>query len=269
MKRLMGLATVMTLLAGCVFDTAGISAVPRMDGSPGSETLVLIDGRADGDQPTEDGPRDTDLQGTLDQGSTLDQEPPPDQLVADLTPAPDGTLDGMICPITCINSCSNNVCLLDCAGGCSCPSGWDCLIMCLGQGACSGAIDCTAANSCDVECGEEACTNDINCAGAVEGCTITCSGQTSCQGNINCWPGMCKVTCDGQDSCTNDIICGQAGQGSCRITCTGQDSCQGLVDCHGACACTTACANGSCGNGVICPASCPAGCSPPQTCETC
>ncbi len=66
----------------------------------------------------------------------------------------------------------------DCLGQITCPTGWDCTINCVGDGACND-IECQTGAKCTIACtGDNACS-DIRCSSACQ-CDLDCVG-TACE----------------------------------------------------------------------------------------
>jgi hypothetical protein len=154
------------------------------------------------------------------------------------------------CPPECNAGCADETCfMLNAPGEVICPVGWHCNVTCDAAGACSSGIDCTAALSCWVWCGEEAtcawftcgdgpctvdCASDDSCMGAVcEGagglCDVTCSGDLSCF-EVDCFHGPCSFHCSGANSCGGIVVCSNEVE-PCQITCDGSNTCGSLVEC--------------------------------------
>jgi hypothetical protein len=233
MRHLGGPILVITILAGgCWADFPD----SRFSAEQGAADLAIHDLPQQPDAPQKDLPV-TEL-GTdapvLDKAATLDAGA--DLIVLDITPTPDLGA----CPAACSSCKAPGVCVLPCANGCTCPSGWSCEVSCAANG-CQGPIDCSGGVGCVVDCPFGACSGSITCGSGT--CTIGCL-DTSCTAPITCGAGRCDVTC-------------------------GKKTCSGGVSCAASCACSVDCHATACTGGVTCPASCAAGCGPADGCDNC
>ncbi len=166
----------------------------------------------------------------------------------------------------------------DCAQDIVCPNGFDCVVKCEGEDSCSGHIKCPeqGAESCEVVCGQDACTSGIECGGttcsvncANGGChnangdavsggatnfNVDCWGDGSCKGGLTCNATNCNLACNGSGACTDGNITLSAENAS--LACNGSGSCGQELNCNsgncnvncntGAGACSTYCANRPC-----------------------
>ena len=135
------------------------------------------------------------------------------------------------CPAAC-TSCAGTVCTIqcelgDCNTGVTCPTGWDCQVMCNGNGTCAGAVDCTDATSCDISCsGDGSCSGAITCG--TGRCAVGCTGAATCQGGIDCSNSCaCDTDCSGANACSMAPMCQPGnpctmGNGDCQ---SGQGPC--------------------------------------------
>lgn len=155
--------------------------------------------------------------------------------------------DAAVCPSQC-TSCNTaqKTCVIDCAinnGACNqavtCPTGWNCNVLCSIANQCNSGVFCDNATTCTIACGRQTCK------------TVTCGG------------GACNVTCSGNASCSS-IGC---GLGACNVNCSGNGAC-GAVSCGLACACDVTCRLGSC---LPADVTCKPGCTTtaaPQVCTS-
>jgi hypothetical protein len=114
-----------------------------------------------------------------------------------------------------------------CPAGCtSCNLGQHtCTIDCRTT-SCTGLVTCPSGYNCDVLCDtDNSCRNGINCSAALS-CNIACSATNSCH-NVECGLGGCAVNCSGSSSCST-VACNNSC--ACDVTCTGSASC-GAVQC--------------------------------------
>jgi hypothetical protein len=143
------------------------------------------------------------------------------------------------CPAAC-SSCTDGVCQLPCAKGCTCPAGW----------------------SCEISCGANGCDGDVDCSQGTD-CTVDCLNN-SCSGAITCGSGTCMITCD-SFSCLGAITC---GAGYCSVTCN-KNSCKAPISCAASCGCSVDCRSASCTGNIACPPACSGGCYPNDNCDNC
>jgi hypothetical protein len=198
--------------------------------------------------------------------------------LVDAAPQP---IDAAVCPAACGGTC--NFSTMSCtiigtgSGNITCPTGWNCNIMCPTSGAC-GTINCISAASCDIDCtadnaclgitcnthdckvdctGQKACGNiacttgdcTVNCSGGsgsaacgtisctTGDCTATCAGSAAC-GAMSCTTGACTETCSGGSAACGTLDC---GTGPCLATCTGLEPACGQVNCASSCKCDVSC----------------------------
>lgn len=108
-----------------------------------------------------------------------------------------------VCPSACNGGCTfggTPTCVIQGGGGAAitCPTGFNCEIVCNGPGAC-GAITCSGTGSCDV----------------------TCNGGGAC-GALTCGPGKCSETCNQSGACGN-LSCSSSC--NCNAMCAPADAC--------------------------------------------
>jgi hypothetical protein len=226
------LAACVVLAAGCVFDRTGVEP---FDAGAGPDSSV--DQRDD---------------------STQEEDIEPDQ---------------SNCPAEC-DSCEDGSCRIlgdkGCKNGCTCPAGMDCEVVCGYPSHCLGAIDCSQATSCDIQCnpaGGIACKGNITCGSG--DCTVAC-GYDACEGEIDCsQASSCDITCDGSggaNACQKKVTC---GTGFCDVTCN-SGSCHGDIDCSSSCGCSVNCQDqSSCWGAITCPSQCSGSCAPEDGCDSC
>jgi hypothetical protein len=118
-----------------------------------------------------------------------------------------------LCPPGC-TACdiSQKTCEIDCsvdATGCvgavTCPTGYNCNILCNVADACRAGVACDNSTACTISCSGSGSCHDITCGPGP--CNVECSGQTSCR-NVNCQASCeCDVTCPGSESCSDTVTC--------------------------------------------------------------
>jgi hypothetical protein len=166
-----------------------------------------------------DGPEDCSDDRVCDNGWCIEFLGDIDASLADADPfAPDAQLfdsGPFVCPAECMTppgaGCdADEYCLFNCgsADSCAsltCPPGAKCKITCTGQNSCATALDCSAAQSCWIECSDNTCAGAITCP---EGrCRVECAA-TACTGGIDCSQScMCDTFCLKSGGCTPAPMC--------------------------------------------------------------
>jgi hypothetical protein len=93
--------------------------------------------------------------------------------------------------------------------------------------SCTNTVTCPSGYNCDILCNtENSCRNGVNCLQSGK-CSVECSGKSSCE-NVTCGPGPCDVACSGPSSCRG-VSCGSSC--ACDVVCTGNQSCQSDIQC--------------------------------------
>ncbi|AKV02106.1 Tryptophan synthase alpha chain [Labilithrix luteola] len=159
-------------------------------------------------------------------------------------------------------------CADHCDGG-TCVDGV-CTLTCAANQCTTAPVVCPDGIPCAVECGQNACSHGVDCAGATA-CKVTCSGSSSCTGEkVRCSGSTCSITCSGNNSCNHGVDC---DAGTCDVQCTGSTSCRGeAVNCNGD-VCSIVCGDDAtdtnvCDHGIHCTATkrCSLHCNGPNAC---
>jgi hypothetical protein len=118
---------------------------------------------------------------------------------------------GSGCPAACTAGCGGGVCRIRCCEGCKCPPGMPCKPECALVSV--GAVDCSAATSCQVECamgtlqvtcGSGPC--DVKC---LLGCSCAVDCRKACACKVGCMscerkcPDTCWDGCEPKDDCNH------------------------------------------------------------------
>jgi hypothetical protein len=147
---------------------------------------------------------------------------------------------------TCVFTCAD---VDSCATAIQCPDDLNCRIDCMGANSCAGAVACPAngAQSCEVNCGQDACkagvecgasTCTVNCAnGACKGVsggadtfTLNCSGDGSCSdANLACNAQNCNISCTGSGACMRGDI--NISANNANLQCQGNGACSQAINC--------------------------------------
>jgi len=104
------------------------------------------------------------------------------------------------CTIDCSAASSNG-----CASQVTCPTGYNCTILCNVANACKSGVDCTLSSQCAITCSGQGSCRTVECG--IGPCDVMCSGGNSCRGvacNSSC---ACDVTCTGNLACSEGIQC--------------------------------------------------------------
>jgi hypothetical protein len=210
---------------------AGTDIASVRDGGADGFDLQLADGPGH-DGPATDGPVDAPLADAPPADApkvdapAADSQPAVDLAFPDgpfpdlVVPFPDGFSlpDGFVCPPVCVNGCNNGVCQVNCDSGCTCPPGIPCFVYC-GPGRCQGgAIDCSQASACYINCVWGSCGSSITCGSGF--CWVFC-GPNSCQQAIDCQSSCgCSVSCLTSSACSGTLSCpsscSSCGPGQCN-----------------------------------------------------
>lgn len=192
----------------------------------------------DGDGPSEAGTTTRPGTGTDASGDVPDARPTPDDSGIE-----DAGLD--VDPATCAAHCDGGTCV-----------DGVCTLTCAASECTTAPVVCPDGVPCAVECGQNACTHGVDCAGATA-CKVTCSGSGSCTGEkVRCSGSTCSVTCSGSNSCNHGVDC---DGGTCDVQCTGTVSCRGEAVTCNADVCSIVCGDDAtdsnvCDHGVRCSA---------------
>src|SRR5690606_12561894 len=161
-----------------------------------------------------------------------------------------------------------------------CPDGFDCTISCSGADSCAGPVVCPVdgAESCEVQCGQDACKAGVECHatsctvecgaggcsnrnggsravhGGATNFTVNCSGDGSCHGGIDCNAVNCNLSCNGSGSCQGGDMTLNTDNG--QLSCNGNGSCALGVSCNSGNPCNINCNTG----GGACAQDCSGGC---------